>query len=286
MNFFESLDVFDVIENNVTEFASLQDSEIKKLLLLYRKVKVTIAKRLRYVSNDTFTAQQLRATLIQIEFAISQLENDLAGSLADITDNVASMGVGHMVDEVAAFSEEFTGAVMPLDVDVGLVVQDTSNFLFNRFEASIANYGNSLRQKIATGLAEMVTVPTPLDAMVRTIGNFFDGESWQILRIARTELHNIYSFAKLNGMKQADVGLKKTLYHPKDARTGEDSIFLMSHAKQMIKNLNEPFEYWWNGKARRGSFDGSSGGYHRVFQNPPDRPNDRSVLIPYHPGWE
>lgn len=64
-----------------------------------------------------------------------------------------------------------------------------------------------------------------------------------------------------------DKGYKyKTTYPVKDQKTGDDSWYYYS--LRQIKPINEPFEYVWKGKTR-------------TFMTPPDRPNDRNVLIPY-----
>ena len=64
--------------------------------------------------------------------------------------------------------------------------------------------------------------------------------------------------------------LKKTLYHPMDKRTGEDSKWL--NKNNLIIPVDEPFKYTWNGQVRE-------------YMAPPDRPNDRSILIPYRESW-
>lgn len=293
--FLDGLDAVGVIEDNAQKLMSLQDDEAEKLVAVYRRVRNQLREKLfRLAATDrqgTFTAQQHRVALFQLETSLRSLEGDLFGRISDTSELMATEGVSDLVMESDALSEYFTGSIQPLNIDATLVAADTSNALINNFEGSIANYGLNLRQKISQGLADMVAVPTPLQEVVDTINKFFDGEEWQVWRIARTELHNIYSTAKLNGIRQAagDVPqMKKTLFHPKDSRTASDSMFLIKHWRRMIKAPNEPFDYWWSSKGG-GSFEGpgdsTSKWYHRVFQNPPDRPNDRAILVPYQDSW-
>lgn len=296
MSFLEGMDAVGLIEDNAQKIVGLEDSEAQSLIEIYRRMRKQLQDKLFRLAHTgregTFTAQQYRVALFQMDTSLTALEGDLFGRISDTSELLATEGVQDLMDESDALSEYFTGTMQPLNIDASLVASDTSNALINRFEESITNYGLDLRQKIVQGLTDMVSSPTSLQTVVETINNFFAGEEWQVMRIARTELHNIYSTAKLNGMRQAlgDVPeMKKTLFHPKDSRTADDSKFLMRNWRRMIKAPDEPFEYWWSNKAG-GSFEGPKGStskwYHRVFQNPPDRPNDRAILVPYQPSWQ
>ena len=71
---------------------------------------------------------------------------------------------------------------------------------------------------------------------------FFEAERWRIHRILRTEMHFIYNDSKLSGMKQVrdkyNPKMKKSLYHPQDSRTADDSKQL--EAKNPIINMDKP----------------------------------------------
>lgn len=87
----------------------------------------------------------------------------------------------------------------------------------------------------------------------------------ELTRIIRTESWRYVNEARLEEFRKK--GYKyKTTYPVKDNRTGDDSLFY--YDEHQVKPLNEPFNYVWNGKER-------------VFMTPPDRPNDRNILIPY-----
>jgi hypothetical protein len=114
-----------------------------------------------------------------------------------------------------------------------------------------------------------------VDNMVAGIGRFFAGEEWKLFRIARTELHGVYNLGKMNGMKETRTAylpdLMKALIHPMDSRTGADSKYLAEI--DPIVPIDQPFRYRWQGQVR-------------VFMAPPDRPNDRAILVPYRQAWE
>lgn len=301
MAFFDEIDAITLIEENVARMRALEDGEGERLVRLFRRVRARLQENLKRMAAqdrlDTFTAQQNRAVLIQLEGAIRAVDGSIFDSLSRSAGILSEQGVSDLVEETQAMSQFFTGSIQPINIDAALIAEDSSTFLINQYRASITRYSEGLRARIAAGLAETVLEPVSLSRVVDRIGEFFGGEEWQVLRIARTELHNIYSASKIAGMRalgQSDMpDLRKTLYHPQDQRTAADSMFLIAHAPRMIRQIDEPFAYWWcssggkDGKGR-GSFDGSDGAgrwTHRVFQNPPDRPNDRSILIPYSPRW-
>ena len=82
-------------------------------------------------------------------------------------------------------------------------------------------------------------------------------------------MHNIYNVSKMDGMgsikKKFIPDLKKMLVHPMDNRTAQDSKALAK--KNPIVDIDKPFKFVYNGETR-------------VFSHPPDRPNDRAILIP------
>lgn len=106
------------------------------------------------------------------------------------------------------------------------------------------------------------------------VGKFFLGEEWKLTRIVRTEMHGMYNYSKMNGMSELQEqrlpDLMKTLMHPLDKRTGKDSKALAQ--ENPIIPIDEPFKFKWNGKTR-------------TFMAPPDRPNDRAILVPYRESW-
>jgi hypothetical protein len=136
------------------------------------------------------------------------------------------------------------------------------------------SYSADIRSSVANSLTNAAIEELPLSEVVQRMSQFWIGEEWKLTQIARTELHNVYSMGKLNSLIEVRDNylpdMKKTLFHPMDSRTGADSVY--ANRKNLIVALNEPFEYTWNGKKRS-------------YMSPPDRPNDRSVLVPYRNNW-
>jgi hypothetical protein len=182
--------------------------------------------------------------------------------------------VNNLLVEMKEFDGKFTGAVTPINLNAALVAHDTSQFLVTKYQTNLDKYGRDLMSQISNGLFAASIGEISYDQVVGRIGSFFSAEEWKLHRIVRTELHNIYNVGKLNGMKEivddTIPDLKKTLIHPMDQRTGADSKYAATLG--LVAKVNEPFEYAWDGELR-------------TYMHPPDRPNDRSVMVPYREQW-
>lgn len=274
MEFFENDLVSEVAQNHIQDVRGLEDREAEKILKLYKRVRQDLRDRLEVIPNGSFSAQKMRGALTQVELGINEMTKILGEGMKDSAQPLAESGIDNLVEEIRLWDKEFTGAVIPINLDAVKVASDTSNFLFNRYEASLKNYNEILRSKFASLMTEGVIAEKTTSEVISEMGKVFLGEEWRLHMIARTELHNVYNVAKINGMKDLVGGdipdLKKTLFHPMDRRTGEDSIRLSK--KNPIVPVDEPFIE-------------SSTGKKLVYMSPPNRPNDRSILIPYREAW-
>jgi hypothetical protein len=61
------------------------------------------------------------------------------------------------------------------------------------------------------------------------------------------------------------------MVHPMDERTGQDSKELAS--RNPVIDIDKPFKQNYNGKEL-------------VFMAPPNRPNDRAILIPFRASYD
>jgi hypothetical protein len=274
-DFFSEVDSLGIVENHIQQVLKLEEKQAQNLLRRYREIRHELRDRLDRLPGDTFSAQQLRGVLVQIDAAISAMGTSLKEGMKEAAGKTALEGVKDALEEIRIFEKHFEGAIRPINLDAQLVAQETENFLINRYQASIDSYSEGIRSSLVQSLTTESLTETPYSTIIKKLGAFFQGEEWKLHRIARTELHNIYGTGKINGMiRVRDSGdipdLMKTLIHPLDSRTGEDSEFAAS--LNLIVPLKEKFKYRWKGKLRE-------------FFSPPDRPNDRSVVVPYRENW-
>jgi len=267
-------EVETVLEGHARQLSKLNQEEMKRVLELYKRARQDVRDRLDAYSGGTFTAQKLGGVLAQIEAGIAQMNQQLTEGMSSAGMTLSELGIEQLVQEIKRFERIFSGAVVPINVNVVQVASDTSNFLFNKYEASISAYSEQMRSLFAQNLSLAAVEEIPMGEVVARVGKFFLGEEWRLTRIVRTELMGVYSYGKLAGMRevqQKDLpDLMKTLYIPLDARTGDDSKVLSKNIP--VVPVDEPFvEY--------------SLGHKATYMAPPNRPNDRSILIPYRESW-
>lgn len=276
--------VREVAFGHVDQLRKLEEKEVKVLLARYREVRRELQDRLSALAGDTFTAQRLRGVLVQVEAALSEMNDSFIIRLRDVSGRVISQAVDDLVEEIEKFEKEFLGAVTPININAQVVVDDGSSFLFNKYEASVGAYTASTRSAIATGLSQAAIEGAPFGEVTRRIARFFIGEEWKLLRLGRTEIHNMYGFGKQKTLEAAKQGflpdLQKSLFHPIDGRTGDDSKQLKRIGP--VVEIDQPFIFIFKRRRKDGSIDEDR----RVFMHPPDRPNDRSILIPFRKEWD
>ena len=285
--FFSDPTVEDIVLGTIDRVDGLSETQQRKLLKRFRKVRQELTDRLLTVPEGTFTEQQLNVTLVQINAAIAAIKQDLKSGLVDSAEILGIQGVKDLIREVERFSKKFEGSVQPLNIDPIVVAEDSQNFLINKYDASIDAYSEGLRaqitQNIVNSLAVRDTSQRTVGRLVSDIGRFFVGEEWKLDRIVRTEMSNIYNFSKINGMSEIKEefvpDLKKALLHPMDNRTGDDSKQLAR--KNPVVDIDKPFVFTFKRRLK----DGTVKEERREFMFPPDRPNDRAILISYRDEW-
>jgi hypothetical protein len=274
MSFFDDVDSTGVVEDHIRSVLSLEEEQAKTIMRSYQEVRRELRDRLDSVRGNSFTAQHLRGVLAQVQGAIEAMNSKLAGDTIAGAEEAAMQGIDDLVDEIKKFNQKFTGAVTPINLNAALLAKDTANFLVTKYQTNLDAYGNDLMTQISNGLFQASIGDASYGEVVGRVGNFFMAEEWKLHRIVRTELHNIYNLGKMNGMSELVDGsisdLMKTLMHPMDSRTGDDSIYAAQ--KHLVAAIDEPFVYVWKGKRRE-------------FMAPPDRPNDRAILVPYREEW-
>jgi len=294
MGFFEDTRVRESVAITIQRVQNLEEQEARKLLRRFKEIRQDLRDRLDALARDTFTAQQTRGVLVQVDAAMQAINQSLKGEIRSGAEKLGVRGVEDLIKEINKYNRMFTGAIIPLNIDAAVIGLDQTNFLINRYETSIDAYTGDVRSFITGQLTNLSIQEVPFDTMIRKLSQFFIGEEWKLRRIARTELHNIYNLSKIEGMKQTQEtlipDLKKTMFHPDDDRTGKDSDAMAGRpsgnisvvsGKQVV-NIDQPFRFVLS----RTNEDGTKTEIVREFMAPPDRPNDRAILIPFRSEWD
>jgi len=128
-----------------------------------------------------------------------------------------------------------------------------------------------VRDALSHSILMNETVDEAVERVVGTSG-VFEREAWRAERIVRTELSHSYGVVKQRAMestREEMPDLQKRLVATFDNRTGEDSKELNGQTVP----VDQPF-LWKkpNGETVR-------------YMQPPNRPNDREVVIPWRAAW-
>jgi hypothetical protein len=171
-----------------------------------------------------------------------------------------------------------------IDIDVPAVlaglIKDVESSLLRRHSIQSRTWSlNALRQ-IEETLSVGAMAKKPMGQITKEITaktGLLAQEEWRAERIVRTEMAYAHGAAKHESMTrtrdEVEPRLHKCLLETFDNRTGDDSFLLHG---QMVP-VDKPFS--WKHK-RGGQWVVTE------FMHPPNRPNDRSVAIPWDPEWK
>ncbi len=232
---------------------------------------------------DSFTAAQLRATLEQVRAVLGPLTLSLKSDMLDLGKLLAGTSAKDTVNYVQAAENEFgLGRVLPLDSAalVDVAVSGTEASLARRIAADpnhpgkpgvLARYGLATMGKFEESLQQRLIQGKPWEAVkadLVTDSPFLQqAPAHWAERLLRTESMFAANKGSFETFKQVEgiVGaMLKILVATFDDRTGSDSYAV--HGQ--IRRTSEPFNSWFG-----------------PYMHPPNRPNDREVVVPHSMSW-
>jgi hypothetical protein len=252
------------------------------------------AEGLRGPGKCSFTAQQMRVTLAQVRDVTRTLQKGVKGVLVDGAGSVADNAAGHVLDYLYAADRQFRGmGKRRLQLDEAAILDSATEGARTSVLRRLASSGEPMEGADAEPHRAKAGI---LDRYgMNVVGSFeqsmqlglVSGRSWAEMRdglteaspflqgapahwaerILRTETMGVYGRSQWEGIRAADEQLGdmvKILSCGDDARTGADS--LDCHGE--IRMPDEAFASW-----------------HGLFMHPPDRPNDRAVVVPHRIAW-
>lgn len=251
---------------------------------LYRQARDEITSRLSRSAKSTSPsdATTMRAMLDQVDQVLVQLGAELEKSLRTNGRRVQEIAARQSIDEYRKLEHYYRGTTPIIDLDVPAVfaglVDSVEPSLLRRYRLQTQTWTIGAIQSSERVLAQQAMIGRPLFETVTTLTNSLDTERWKAERIARTELSYAAGTQKQQTMETTRDSLQiptlqKRWIETFDDRTGDDS-FLM-HGQTVP--VDQPFTY----KHRRGG----SWTITKIMGSP-NRPNDRSTVIPWDPEWD
>ncbi len=281
----------DVLRRNrarATEMARAAGGAPTRKLL--ERAAADLSRRLRRAQGlsgpgpDSFTAWQLQATLRQVQEVLRPLTRGMGEVVLDQGRAAAEAAVSGTLRYLRDAERHYTGVARPLPLEeaslldasvrgaessvLARVASDPRHpgqpGVLARYGAStIGNFEEVLQRRFVTGapwaeVRDEVTAASP----------FLEGApaAWAE-RIVRTEVMSANNHASFETIRRANEELGdmlKIISSVFDDRTGSDSYAV--HGQ--VRRPQEAFQSWFG-----------------LYQSPPDRPNDRSIVVPHRMSW-
>lgn len=233
----------------------------------------------------TFGAQHLRQVLVQVADVAGGFQKGLRDHLRDTGRMAAILAPRHATDTVARMEAHFGRMTPVVQAEQAALVagvhDGVASTLLSKYDASVKTYGaqtiSAIQQHLAGSILRQESLDDAVDRVAGARG-LFERQRWRAERIVRTEMSYSYGLSKQRGMEALHVAvprLMKRLVATHDARTGEDSEDLDGQTVE----VHQPFV--WHVKNSRGAPTGKVVHY----MQPPNRPNDREVVVEWMPEW-
>jgi hypothetical protein len=271
-----------------------QEQGRRAVLRVMRAAEADLARRLaqreglKGKRDQTFTSEQMRVTLAQIRDVtretIAGLKEAVTGQAEPTSAAAADAQLGYM----RAAERRFRGVNQVLPVDDAMMLDAATRgakasvlrrLATNggaRGQGVLQRYGvatvGEFERQLQVGLATRKPWGEVRDAVVEA-SPFLQGQPrYWAERLVRTELHAASNAAAMRTHQEAQRQLGdvvRILSATFDDRTSWDSYNV--HGE--VRRTAEPFEYV--------AYDGT----HEEFLHPPNRPNDRELVLVHRLAW-
>lgn len=233
----------------------------------------------------SFTAAQLRATLAQVRDVLRATALPaMRDEILDVGKMAAESATQNTIDYVRAADQAFTGLARPLAIDQAAL-----------FDRAVAGTEASILRRIGSNPDDPRQPGVLQRYGMNTVGAFEDVLQQRLLAQApwsdvRNQLIAESPFLQGQPMYWAERIVRTESMGASNRASGESITALGEEVDDMVKVNSATFDgrtsadsYAVHGQIRRTTeaFDSWFGS----FMHPPDRPNDRSVVVPHRLAW-
>lgn len=259
---------------------------IKGLERLYKEARADLYQQLLEAGGPTSktpTATQLKTMIAQADAILSLFGKRIFEHLKDIGSTTAELGISHGIEEYSKLEKHFTGTTPVLPIDKAAaqrgLVRDLNSSLLKRYQLVSKTWTSQTIQNVEQALSLGTLTQKPMEKIIDDVmgkTGVMSDERYKAERIVRTETANAHNASKFQAMQRTkedlEVPLHKKLIETIDDRTGDDSFII--HGQSVP--IDQPFAYKYK---KRGVW------VVKQYMYPPNRPNDRAVVIPWDPEW-
>ncbi len=247
------------------------------------------------MTGATFTSENLKAALVQIREVLRGLRAGMTDVIVGGAEQAADLATQGAIDYLGRADDQFRGVgTQPIALDEAAVFEQAKVGARSSVLRRLASSGTTApgapgaAHPAKMGILDRYGLSTigvfEQDMQAGVLGRKTWGEMKATLigsstflqgkpahwaeRIVRTEMMGAYNRAGWEANREADDQLGdmcKILSATFDDRTGSDSIAV--HGQ--IRRPDEAFQSWFG-----------------LYQHPPNRPNDREIVVPHRLSWE
>lgn len=255
------------------EILRLENAELERLRGIYETARLELLGRLTELRGETFTAQQTRLALIQVETALRGMIARLNVDRDRRLDKQLEWSLRSTLQQIRHYEPSFRQAQGRIQTRALRKIAAQRGLLLHSYDTSLRTYGGQLVGEIQRRLAVHVVRKSPIrDAAIDIAGRLerhaFRGARWRAERIVRTELIDALTTSQVAGLEQATEVMPDLHYQwdaTLDARTSD---FCRRH-NGAVQPPGKPF----------GEIRG------RPIFKPPALPHCRTSLTPWRQEW-
>jgi hypothetical protein len=271
-----------------------QGKPLARMKAIYDTAQKDLAAKLKaQAGKDTpFTHYHLNLMMAQVRDGQAQLAKKMVGHLGKEGRAAQAIGLRGTIDDVKRLSKAFGQHMPVLRVEEAArfagVLDDLAPSLLSLHRRSVARYTADVVKKAQDQLAVSQVNGDSMDNAIGKVEKLMDVEYWQASRIVRTEQAWAYNGGARDGLEELDKELPGGLWmrwiehctdspdpQPLDDRVGDDSLAMHGQVVKPGGLFTMPDD---DPRVPKGLVGKS-------WQGPPNRPNDRSIVVAWQPGW-
>lgn len=258
-----------------------------------------LAALTRAVGNlpGTFDQTVKTGMLAQVRAAMARFVARGATALDQASAAAMGEAASHAFQLLVTMERQFTGAVVPLPInEIALIRGATgrTSSLLNVHRRSLARYGArtvlNIEDQVSLGLALGENTSQIIDRVQGTA----ETEWYQAERIVRTEMSYAYNASHRDAIDAESEEFDGDIWaqwseratpegSPLDDRVAVDSLAMHGQVAAAGEVFTQPPSSPY--PDARGRTEVSASLVGNTWEHPPNRPNDRSTLVPWRPHW-
>ncbi|MBI1234899.1 MAG: hypothetical protein GC208_10400 [Alphaproteobacteria bacterium] len=236
-----------------------------------RETRQALNNRFAKEKQSDWTMARVTTTTRVLDDAYSRVSEGVQQQLGRGADVAKMTAVKH--EEAALRAAGVLEEVQPLRLDETALLLEENSLLVERHgrlaNAAARRSVQNLKGFLAVETLKGSTTQEVIDRLTEK-GGLMEGQEYEARRLVNTEFYNTRNELQMRLLhRRREEGLdpKKRLLNPLDAHTAPDTLAIIAFKANLVRELDEPFWDPMNGK---------------FFQRPPNRPNDRAVLVAYY----